>query len=189
MEEVYIMSIARTPIGSLGGVISSVSAPQLGATAMKAAMERAKINPDQIEEVLMGNVISANVGQAPAQQASIFAGIPTSVPCTTINKVCASGMKAIMFGAQSILLGMNDIVIAGGMESMSNVPYYLDKARSGYRLGHGQVIDGKEYGITREDQDAFAVESYKRAAKAYETGAFKEELVAVEVMNGKEKVL
>lgn len=212
MDEVYIMSIARTPIGSLGGVISTITAPNLGATAMKAALERAGINPDQVQEVLMGNVISANVGQAPAQQASIYAGIPTNVPCTTINKVCASGMKAIMFGAQSIMNGMNDIVIAGGMESMSNVPYYLDKARTGYRLGHGQVIDGilrdglwdpysdfhmgsageiaaKEYGITREDQDAFAVESYKRATKAYETGAFKEELVPVAVMNGKENIL
>ena len=190
MQEVYIMSIARTPIGSLGGSLASLTAPQLGAAAMKAAMERAKISVDQVQEVFMGNVISANVGQAPAQQASIAAGIPTSVPCTTVNKVCASGMKAIMLGAESIMLGINDIVIAGGMESMSNVPYYLDKARNGYRLGHGTITDGiirdglwdpysdfhmgnaaeicaKEYKITREEQDAFAIESYKRAAAAY----------------------
>ncbi|MBA3647229.1 MAG: acetyl-CoA C-acyltransferase [Chitinophagales bacterium] len=211
-NEVYIMSIARTPIGSLGGMIASVTAPQLGAIAIKAAMERTKIEPDQVQEVYMGNVLSANVGQAPAQQASIFAGIPTSTPCTTINKVCASGMKAIMLGAQSILLGINDIVVAGGMESMSNTPYYLEKARSGYRYGHGQIIDGiirdglwdpysdfamgtageicaKEYKVTREEQDAYAVESYKRAAKAYETGVYNEEIVPVEVTAGKEKIL
>ncbi|MBA2422257.1 MAG: acetyl-CoA C-acetyltransferase, partial [Chitinophagales bacterium] len=125
MNEVFIMSIARTPIGSLGGVISTITAPQLGAIAIKAAMQRAKINPDQVQEVYMGNVLSANVGQAPAQQASIAAGIPTNTPCTTINKVCASGMKSIMLGAQSIMMGVNDVVVAGGMESMSNTPYYL----------------------------------------------------------------
>ena len=179
---------------------------------MKAAMERAKISVDQVQEVFMGNVISANVGQAPAQQASIAAGIPTSVPCTTVNKVCASGMKAIMLGAESIMLGINDIVIAGGMESMSNVPYYLDKARNGYRLGHGTITDGiirdglwdpysdfhmgnaaeicaKEYKITREEQDAFAIESYKRAAAAYETKSFANEIVPVEVTVGKEKIM
>src|SRR5689334_20169842 len=123
MNEVYIMSIARTPIGSLGGVISSISATQLGAIAVKAAMERAKISPDQVQEVYIGNVLGANLGQAPAQQTSIAAGIPTNVPCTTINKVCASGMKSIMLGAESIMLGINDIVVAGGMESMSNAPY------------------------------------------------------------------
>ncbi len=212
MQEVYIMSIARTPIGSLGGSLASLTAPQLGAAAMKAAMERAKISVDQVQEVFMGNVISANVGQAPAQQASIAAGIPTSVPCTTVNKVCASGMKAIMLGAESIMLGINDIVIAGGMESMSNVPYYLDKARNGYRLGHGTITDGiirdglwdpysdfhmgnaaeicaKEYKITREEQDAFAIESYKRAAAAYETKSFANEIVPVEVTVGKEKIM
>ena len=212
MQEVYIMSIARTPIGSLGGSLASLTAPQLGAAAMKAAMERAKISVDQVQEVFMGNVISANVGQAPAQQASIAAGIPTSVPCTTVNKVCASGMKAIMLGAESIMLGINDILIAGGMESMSNVPYYLDKARNGYRLGHGTITDGiirdglwdpysdfhmgnaaeicaKEYKITREEQDAFAIESYKRAAAAYETKSFANEIVPVEVTVGKEKIM
>lgn len=211
MKEVYIMSIARTPIGSLAGTLSSLTAPQLGAIVIKAAMERAKILPTQVQEVYMGNVISANVGQAPANQASIFAGIPTNVPCTTVNKVCASGMKAIMLGAESIMLGINDIVVAGGMESMSNVPYYLDKARSGYRYGHGTLIDGvikdglwdpysnfhmgnagelcaREMKFTREEQDAYAIESYKRAAKAWETGAFKDEVVPVEVPAGKEKI-
>src|SRR5580765_3682279 len=212
MNDVYIMSIARTPIGSLGGVISTIAATQLGAIAMKAAMERAKVSPDQIQEVYMGNVLSANLGQAPAQQASILAGIPTSTPCTTVNKVCASGMKAIMLGAESIMLGINDIVVCGGMESMSNAPYYLTKARSGYRYGNGEIIDAivrdglqdpynmkmmgnagelcaKEYKISREEQDAFAIESYKRAEKAVASGVFKEELVGVEVSNGKEKVM
>ncbi len=212
MQEVYIMSIARTPIGSIGGVLASISAPKLGAAVIKAAIERAKISPDQVQEVYMGNVISANIGQAPAQQASIAAGIPTSVPCTTVNKVCASGMKAIMLGAESIMLGINDIVVAGGMESMSNVPYYLDKARNGYRLGHGSITDGiirdglwdpysdfhmgnaaevcaKEYNITREDQDNYAIESYKRAAAAYESKSFADEIIPVEVMSGKEKIM
>ncbi len=211
MNEVFIMSIARTPIGSLGGVISTITAPQLGATVMKAAMLRANINPDQVQEVYMGNVLSANVGQAPAQQASIAAGIPTNTPCTTINKVCASGMKSIMLGAQSIMTGINDIVVAGGMESMSNTPYYLDRARSGYRYGHAQMIDGiirdglwdpysdfamgnageicaKEYNISREAQDEYAVESYHRAIKATADGSFGEEIVPVEVMVGKDKI-
>ncbi len=211
MNEVFIMSIARTPIGSLGGVISTITAPQLGATVMKAAMLRANINPDQVQEVYMGNVLSANVGQAPAQQASIAAGIPTNTPCTTINKVCASGMKSIMLGAQSIMTGINDIVVAGGMESMSNTPYYLDRARSGYRYGHAQMIDGiirdglwdpysdfamgnageicaKEYKVSREAQDEYAVESYHRAIKATADGSFGEEIVPVEVIVGKEKI-
>ena len=212
MKEVFIMSIARTPIGSLSGALSSITAPNLGAAAIKVAMERAKISPDQVQEVYMGNVLGANIGQAPAQQASIYAGIPTNVPCTTVNKVCASGMKAIMLGAQSIMMGINDIVVAGGMESMSNVPYYLDKARGGYRLGHGSVIDGiirdglwdpysdfhmgnageicaKEYNITREDQDNYAIESYKRAQKAYAEKSFADEIIPVEVMSGKEKIM
>lgn len=206
-SNVYIVGVARTPIGSLNGSLASISAPQLGAIAMKAAMERAGIHPEQVQEVFMGNVVSAGIGQAPAQQASIFAGIPTSVPCTTINKVCASGMKAIITGAQSIMLNENDIVVAGGMESMSNIPYYLGKARSGYRLGHGQLEDGiikdglwdpynnehmgnagelcsTEFRISREDQDEFAKESYSRAIKAYEQGWFNNELVPVQV-NGK----
>lgn len=212
MNEVFIMSVARTPIGSLGGVLSSLTAPQLGAIAIKGALQRAGITAELVQEVYMGNVLSANVGQAPAQQASIASGIPTSVPCTTINKVCASGMKSIMLGAQSIMLGVSDIVVAGGMESMSNAPYYLEKARSGYRYGHAQIIDAiirdglwdpysdfamgnagevcaKEYKVSREDQDNYAIESYKRAIKAYETGAFKEEIIGVEVSAGKEKVM
>ncbi|MBX7107859.1 MAG: acetyl-CoA C-acyltransferase [Chitinophagales bacterium] len=212
MNEVFIMSVARTPIGSLGGVLSSLTAPQLGAIAIKGALERAGITAAQVQEVYMGNVLSANVGQAPAQQASIAAGIPTTVPCTTINKVCASGMKSIMLGAQSVMMGINDIVVAGGMESMSNAPYYLEKARTGYRYGHGQVIDAiirdglwdpysdfamgnagevcaKEYKVTREDQDNYAIESYQRAIRAYETGAFNDEIIGVEVAVGKEKVM
>lgn len=204
MKEVFIVSAARTPIGSLGGSLAAVPAVRLGATVIKAALERANVKAEQVQEVYMGNVISANVGQAPANQASIFAGIPTNVPCTTVNKVCASGMKAIMLGAQSILLGDNDIVVAGGMESMSNIPYYLDKARSGYRLGHGTITDGiirdglwdpykdfhmgnageicaAEYKITREDQDAWAAQSYRRTAAAYGKGLYQSEIVPVEV--------
>jgi acetyl-CoA C-acetyltransferase len=203
-KTVFIAGRARTPIGSLNGTLASITAPQLGSIAIRAAMERSGIQPAQVDELFMGNVISANVGQAPAQQASIYAGLPTSIPCTTVNKVCASGMKAIMLGAQSIQLGDNQIVVAGGMESMTNAPYYLDKARSGMRLGHGQVTDGiirdglwdpysdthmgqagelcsTEYHITREDQDEFAKTSYTRAAKAYENGSFKDELVPVEI--------
>ena len=213
MKEVYIVSAVRTPIGSFGGVLSGVPATQLGATAIKAALERAGIKPEQVNEVLMGNVLQANVGQAPATQASIFAGIPTSVPGTTINKVCASGMKAIMLGAQSIMLGDNDIVVAGGMENMSAVPYYLDKARNGYRLGHAQMIDGlvkdglwdvyqdyhmgnaaelcaTECKISREEQDAYAIESYKRSQAAWSKGLFKDEIAPVSIpQKGKEALL
>ncbi len=203
-KSVYIVGMARTPIGSLGGVLSTVTAPQLGATAIKEALNRAGVKPEQIQEVFMGNVVSAGIGQAPAQQASIFAGIPTTTPCTTVNKVCASGMKSIMLGAQTILNGDNDIVLAGGMESMSNIPYYLDKARTGYRLGNGNIIDGilkdglwdpykdyhmgnagelcsSTYNITREDQDAFAKESYTRAANAWKNCYFSKEVVPVTI--------
>lgn len=204
MKTVYIVGRARTPIGSLNGSLSSLTAPQLGALAIKAALERSGVRPEQVQEVFMGNVVSAGIGQAPAQQASIFAGLPTNIPCTTINKVCASGMKAIMLGAQSIMNGDNEIVVAGGMESMSNIPYYLDKARTGYRLGHGQIIDGvirdglwdpysnyhmgeagelcsREYGVSREAQDTFAKESYSRTIRAYEQGYFNDEIIPVEV--------
>ncbi len=204
MNQVFIAGIARTPIGSFNGTLSPLTAPQLGALAIKAVLQRANILPEQVNELFMGNVVSANIGQAPAQQASIYAGIPVNVPCTTVNKVCASGMKAIMLGAQSILLGENDIVVAGGMESMSNIPYYLDKARSGYRLGNGQVIDGvlkdglwdpyknyhmgeagelcsREYNITREDQDNYAKEAYTRTQQAYANGSFAGELVPVTI--------
>lgn len=200
---VYIAGRARTPIGSLNGTLASFTAPQLGSLAIKAVLERSGIDPSRIDEVFMGNVVSAGIGQAPAQQASIFAGLPTSIPCTTINKVCASGMKAIMLGAQSILLGSNELVVAGGMESMSNIPHYVEKARAGLRLGHGQLTDGiirdglwdpyknyhmgeagelcnKEYNISREEQDRYAVESYTRTARAYEQGFFDQELVRLQ---------
>jgi acetyl-CoA C-acetyltransferase len=201
-RQVYILGTARTPIGSFNGALAAIPATRLGSIALKAAIERSGVAPSDIEEVFMGNVLSANLGQAPANQASIYAGIPTSVPCTTVNKVCASGMKAVMFGAQNIRLGENAIIAAGGMESMSNVPYYLDKARTGYRMGNGQVIDGMlkdglwdpykdyamgmagelcstKYGFTREMQDAYAVQSYERAAAAYAKEYFAGEIVAV----------
>ena len=206
-KTIFIAGVARTPLGSLNGTLASLTAPQLGAIAIKAALERAGISPEKVNEVFMGNVVSAGIGQAPAQQASISAGLPTNIPCTTVNKVCASGMKAIMLGAQSIMNGDNEIVVAGGMESMSNIPYYLEKARTGLRLGHGQVTDGiikdglwdpynnyhmgeagelcsREYKVTREDQDKFAKESYTRTIKAYEKGYFNRELVPV-VIEGK----
>jgi len=204
MQEVVIVSAVRTPIGSFNGSLAALSATQLGAAAIKGAVERAGINPAQVNEVFMGNVISANLGQAPATQAATFAGLPNTVPSTTINKVCASAMKAVMLGAQTIQSGTNEIVVAGGMESMSNVPFYLDKARNGYRLGHGQVIDGlvkdglwdvyknyhmgsaaelcsRDHNISREEQDAFAIESYKRSAVAAEAGKFKNEIVPVSI--------
>ncbi|MBC9914208.1 acetyl-CoA C-acyltransferase [Chitinophaga varians] len=204
MKEVFIVAAVRTPIGGFNGTLSGVSAVKLGSTVIKAALEQAGVDAAKVNEVYMGNVISANLGQAPATQASLGAGLPNTVPCTGVNKVCASGMKAIMMGAQSILLGDNDIVVAGGMENMSGVPYYLDKARTGYKLGAGAVIDGiirdglwdpykdfhmgnaaelcaAEYKITREDQDAYAIESYRRAAVAWEKGYFKKEVVPVEI--------
>lgn len=211
MKEVYIISAVRTPIGSFGGSLSSLSATQLGAVAIKAAVERAGIDSWQVQEVYMGNVLSANVGQAPATQAAKFAGLP-DVPTTTINKVCASGTKAIMLAAQSIALGQNDVVIAGGMESMSNVPYYLDKARNGYRLGDGKIIDGlvkdglwdvyndyhmgsaaelcaSECKISREDQDNYAIESYKRSQAAQSAGKFKNEIATIEIKDRKGEII
>lgn len=207
MKEVVILSAVRTPIGSFGGSLSGLSATQLGGVAIKGAIEKAGIQPADIQEVFMGNVLSAGLGQAPATQAAKFAGLP-DIPGTTINKVCASGMKAIMIAAQSIALGENDIVVAGGMESMSNVPFYLDKARTGYRLGHGQLTDGilkdglwdvyNDYHmgsaaelcastceISRADQDAYTISSYKRAQSAQETGKFNKEIVAVEIKDRK----
>jgi acetyl-CoA C-acetyltransferase len=207
MREVVIVAATRTPIGSFGGSLATIGATQLGALVIKSAVEKAGLKPGQIQEVYMGNVMSANLGQAPATQAAIFAGLPY-LPATTVNKVCASGMKAIMLAAQSIALGQNDIVVAGGMESMSNVPYYLDKARNGYRLGNGQIIDGlvkdglwdvyNDYhmgsaaelcavdcNISREDQDAFAIESYNRAQKAQAAGKFKDEISPVELKDKK----
>jgi acetyl-CoA C-acetyltransferase len=213
MKEVVIVSAVRTPIGSFGGALAALGATQLGAVAIKGALEKIKLDPKEVQEVFMGNVLPANLGQAPVTQASIWSGIPNTVPGTTINKVCASGMKAVMLGAESIQLGINDVVVAGGMESMSNVPYYLDKGRNGYRLGHGTVTDGlvkdglwdvyndyhmgnaaelcaAECKISREDQDAYAIESYKRSADAYAKGLFKEEIVPVSVpQRGKDPIL
>lgn len=204
MKEVYIISALRTPMGSFGGVLKPLSATQLGAAAIRAAVEKAGISPAQVQDVLMGCVLQANLGQAPARQAAKFAGLPNEVNCTTVNKVCASGMKAIAQAAQSILLGDADIVVAGGMESMSNVPFYSDSLRWGNKYGNvsltdglakdglTDVYDGKamgnaaelcagECGISREEQDAFAVESYKRSQAAWETGKFAAEVVPVQI--------
>tara|TARA_B110000967_G_scaffold10694_1_gene10522 strand:+ start:208 stop:1383 length:1176 start_codon:yes stop_codon:yes gene_type:complete len=203
MKEIYILSAVRTPIGSFGGVLSTVPATRLGAAAIKGALEKVNINPNEVDEVFMGNVLQAGLGQAPARQAAMFAGISNTVPATTINKVCASGMKSISLAAQSILAGDNDLVIAGGMENMSMVPHYMN-ARNGQKLGNitmkdGLILDGltdvyndyhmgnaaelcaKECNISREAQDEFAIESYKRAEKAWSTGKFDNEIVPVEV--------
>jgi len=204
MKDAYIVSLARTPIGSFGGSLAGFTAIELGSKAMKGAMERSGIDPSLVEEVFMGNVVSANLGQAPARQAAVGSGMGYNVPCTTINKVCASGMKATMFGAQSIMLGINDIVVVGGMESMSNIPYYVPKARFGYKYGGAQLVDGlerdglwevyygfpmgncadntaKEMGITREMQDEYAINSYKRTAASTDAGYFKTEIIPVEI--------
>jgi acetyl-CoA C-acetyltransferase len=204
MNEVVIVSAVRTPIGSFNGSLASVSATQLGASAIKGAVEKAGIAPEEIQEVYMGNVLSANLGQSPATQASVFAGLPQNIPSTTVNKVCASGMKSVMLAAQSIMTGTNEVVVAGGMESMSNVPYYLDKARNGYRLGHGQLTDGlvkdglwdvyknyhmgsaaelcsRENNISREAQDNYAIESYRRSADASGSGKFRAEIIPVSI--------
>jgi acetyl-CoA C-acetyltransferase len=204
MNEVYAISAVRTPIGSFGGSLASLTAVQLGITAIKGALEKSGIDVKDVNEVFFGNVVSAGLGQAPARQAAIGSGIGVNVPCTTINKVCSSGMKAVMIGAQSIMLGQNDVVVAGGMESMSNTPYYVPKARFGHKYGHGQLIDGllhdglweaysefpmgncadntaREMNISREEQDAYAISSYKRAAAAWEQGKFKDEVVPVEI--------
>jgi acetyl-CoA C-acetyltransferase len=207
MKEVVIVAATRTPIGSFGGSLSALSATQLGSIVIKSVIEKSGLKPEHIQEVYMGNVLSANLGQAPATQAAIFAGLPY-LPATTVNKVCASGMKAIMLAAQSIALGENDIVLAGGMESMSNVPYYLDKARNGYRLGNGTITDGlvkdglwdvyndyhmgsaaelcaTECHISREEQDAYAIESYNRSQKAQSEGKFSNEITPVELKDKK----
>ncbi|MEM7513753.1 MAG: acetyl-CoA C-acyltransferase [Bacteroidota bacterium] len=203
-KPVYIVSAVRTPIGSFGGVLKGFTATQLGAHAIKGALEKAGVAADQVDEVFMGNVVSANLGQAPARQAAIFAGIPNDVPCTTVNKVCSSGVKSVMIGAQSIMLGMSDVVVTGGMESMTNIPFYLPKARYGYGYGNGEIVDGlakdglidvyneyamgvcadntaTKYGISREEQDAFAITSYKRSASATESGKFSGEIIPIEV--------
>lgn len=204
MKEVYIVSAGRTPIGSFGGMLAGFSATQLGSFAIKGALEKAGISPAEVQEVFMGNVVSAGLGQAPARQAALGAGISNEVPCTTINKVCASGMKSVMLAAQSIMLGLQDVIVAGGMESMSNIPYYIPKARYGYKYGNGELLDGlvkdglwevyhqfpmgncadntaKEMNISREEQDEYAINSYKRTAAATEAGKFKSEIIPVEI--------
>ncbi|MEZ5043940.1 MAG: acetyl-CoA C-acyltransferase [Saprospiraceae bacterium] len=208
MKEVFIVSAVRTPMGSFGGMFAELSAPQLGSAAIKGALEKAGVSTAEVQEVFMGNVCSANLGQAPARQASLGAGIGINVPCTTVNKVCSSGMKAVMFGAQSIMLGLTDLVVAGGMESMSNIPYYVPKARFGYKFGDGVLVDGlaqdglkdaydrnamgvcadhtaAKFGISREEQDRYAIRSYKLAAQSTESGAFKDEIAPVSVSQRK----
>ena len=212
MKEVYIVSAVRTPLGSFGGSLSGLSATRLGSVVIKAAVEKAEIKSDVVNEVFFGNVLSANLGQAPARQASVFAGIPNTVPCTTINKVCASAMKAVMIGAQSIMLGDNDVVVAGGTESMSNVPHYVPGMRKGTKLGDGKLVDGmikdglwdvynnyhmgsaaelcsRELKISREEQDRYAVQSYKRSAAAVDAGKFKDEIVPVEIKTRKGDII
>jgi acetyl-CoA C-acetyltransferase len=210
-KEVYIVSAVRTPMGSFGGALKDVPATQLGAIAIKGALEKAGINGDQVNEVLMGCVIQSNLGQAPARQAAKAAGLPDAVVCTTVNKVCASGMKAIAQGAQSILLGDSDVVIAGGMENMSNVPFYVENLRWGNKYGSSNMIDGlqkdgltdcysnfamgcaadicaAENQVSREEQDAFAIESYKRSQKAWDDGKFSEEIVPVVIAGKKGEI-
>ncbi|MFN9862766.1 MAG: acetyl-CoA C-acyltransferase [Bacteroidota bacterium] len=208
MKEVYIVSAVRTPIGSFGGSLASQTAVQLGAVAVKGALQKIGLDPKHVQEVFIGNVISAGLQQAPATQVAVAAGLGYEIPCTLVNKVCASGMKAIMLGAQSIMLGQNDVVVAGGTESMSNIPYYLLKARYGFKYGNGELLDGlsydgltdvynhcamgvcadntaKEMNISRADQDAYAINSYKRSAAAWAAGKFKDEIVGVELVDKK----
>ncbi len=211
MKEVYLVSAVRTPIGSFGGSLANVPATKLGSIAVKAALQRINLDPKQVQELYIGNVIGAGLGQAPATQVAVGAGLGYDIPCTLINKVCASGMKAIMIGAQQIMLGGADVVVAGGMENMSSIPYYLLKARYGYKYGNGEVVDGltydgltdvynrcamgvcadntaKEMKISREDQDAYAIASYKRSAAAWAAGKFKDEVIPVELTGKKGEV-
>ena len=212
MNEVFIVAAGRTPIGSLSGSLSSLSATELGAIAIKGTLDKISLDVIHISEVYMGCVLTANLGQSPARQAALFAGLAAHTDCTTVNKVCASGIKAIMLGSQSIALGHADLVVAGGMESMSNVPYYLDKARSGYKLGNGQVTDGiikdglwdvyndyhmgnaaentaRSMSIDRAMQDQFAIDSYERAQKAWSEKLFESEIIPVEIVQkGKESI-
>jgi len=208
MKDVYIVSAVRTAMGSFMGSLSSVPATRLGAAAIKGALEKIQLNPEEVQEVYFGSVLQAGLGQAPARQAAKFAGLPNTVQCTTVNKVCASGMKSISLGAQQIMLGMADVVVAGGMENMSLVPHYMMGSRSGYKYGNVNMIDGlandglqdvynsqmmgwcadlcaKEYGFSRETQDAFAIGSYKKAAAAWAAGKFDNEVVPVEITDRK----
>lgn len=210
-EEVYIVGAMRTAMGSFNGTLASVSAPRLGAAAIKAALEKSGVSPDAVQEVYMGCVLQAGVGQAPARQAAKFAGIPDNVPATTINKVCASGMKSVALAAQSIMLGHNDVVVAGGMENMSMVPHYLPNSRTGTKYGNITMLDGlqhdgltdvysnsvmgtcaelcaKEYGFSREDQDAFAIGSYKKSAAAWADGKFKDEVTPITISTRKGEI-
>ena len=210
MEDIVILSAVRTPIGSINGTLGSYTAPQLGAKAIAAAVKAAGVKPEQVDEVVMGNVLSGGVGQAPARQAAIGAGLPTSTGATTVNKVCGSGMKAVMMAAQSLQLGDTKVAVAGGMESMTKAPYLLEKARSGYRYGHAKMLDSvisdglwdpysnihmgdcgemcaEKEGISREAQDNFAIESYKKAQKAQADGTFAKEIVAVDGINEDEE--
>jgi acetyl-CoA C-acetyltransferase len=207
-REVVIVGAARTPVGSFLGALSALSAPRLGAAAIREAVRRAGVAPDDVDEVIMGNVLQAGVGQAPARQAALFAGLPTKVECLTINKVCGSGLKAVMLAEQAIALGDAEIVVAGGMESMSNAPYLLERVRTGYRLGHGDVVDSmikdglwdvynnfhmgnagelcaRRLQISREEQDEYAAESYRRARRAQEQGLWADEIVPLEVPQAK----
>jgi acetyl-CoA C-acetyltransferase len=211
MKEVVIVSACRTPIGSFGGVLSSVPAPRLGAVAIEEAIRRANISQESVNEVIMGNVIQAGVGQAPARQAALYAGLPTSVECMTVNKVCGSGLKSVMLAAQAIQVGDADVIVAGGMESMSNAPFLLDKARFGYKMGNGELLDAMmrdglldayknaamgnfsdetavECNVSRQEQDEFAILSYQRAQASLKTGRFKDEIVKVGVPGKKGEV-
>lgn len=211
MKEVVIVEAKRTPLGSFGGSLASYTAPELGAESIKAVVESAGLKAEDVQEVVMGNVLSAGVGQAPARQAAMKAGLSKTTPATTVNKVCASGMKAIMIAADQIRLGETDIMVAGGMESMSNVPYYLPKQRFGAKYGHSEVIDGiikdglwdvynnflmgnaaelcaKDCKVSREEQDAYATQSYKRSIEAFEKGYFKDELIPIKVTDRKGNV-
>ena len=208
MGNVVIVGACRTPVGSFGGTLSTFPAPRLGAIVIEEALKRASVSKDSVDEVIMGNVLTAGVGQAPARQAAIFAGLPVSVACTTINKVCGSGMKAVMLGAQAIQLGDADIVVAGGMENMSNAPYLLEKARYGYKMGNAELVDSmikdglwdvynqfmmgnaaelcaKECAVPREAQDEFAILSYKRAQESLQQGRFRDEIVKVSIAQKK----
>ena len=212
MKKVVITSAKRTPIGSFNGSLASLSAGQLGSLAIKGVLDESKISPELIDEVIMGNVLTAGIGQAPARQAAIFAGLPDKTECMTINKVCGSGLKAVMIAVQAIQTGNAEVIIAGGQESMSNAPYILDKARNGYRLGNGEIIDSlvkdglwdvynnihmgncaeacaKEFNLTREELDAFAINSYKRALDAQKSGRFKDEIIEIKIKAGREEVI
>ena len=204
MNRVYIVAAVRTPMGSFNGMLSGISAPKLGSVAIKGALSKSGLNPSDVDEVYFGNVLQAGVGQAPARQAAILAGLPESTPCTTVNKVCASGMKSISLGASSIMLGHNDIVVTGGMENMSQVPHYLPNSRTGYKFGDFKAIDGlaydglrdvyneymmgtaadltaKKFDISREEQDNFAINSYKQTAKSWTSGKFNDEVIPVPI--------